>query len=181
MYVRSQRAGERVLRRLRGLHARLKLPINEAKSAVASVYGRSFLGFTCWTRKGEVRRAVSMKALARLKDRIRRLTRRTQGRSIAQAVEELRKYLPGWKAHFALAQTPRRFSDLDERLRHGLRPLHLAQWRRGPTICRELGASKEHACRVAANSRRWWRNGAKALHRMLSLDYFDRPGRPRLS
>lgn len=184
VYVRSRRAGERVLRRLRCLYARLKLSINEAKSAVAPVRGRSFLGFTFWMRKGEVRRAVSAKALDRLKDRIRSLTRRTRGRSIAQVVEELRAYLPGWKAYFALAQTPRRFSDLDEWLRHRLRTLHLTQWRRGPTIYRELralGASPEHARQVAANSRRWWRNGAKALNRVLTLDYFDRLGLPRLS
>lgn len=184
VYVRSQRAGERVLRRLRRLYAGLKLTINEAKSAVAPVRGRSFLGFTFWTRSGEVRRGVSQKARARFQDRIRTLTRRTRGRSIEQVVGELKAYLRGWKGYFHLAQTPSVFRALDEWLRHRLRTLHLKQWKRGKTMYRELmalGASPEHARQVAANSRSWWKNGAKALNRILTLSYFDRLGLPRLS
>jgi len=184
VYVRSQRAGERVLDSLRRHYARLKLTINEAKSAVASVRGRSFLGFTFWRRSGEVRCAVSAKALTRLKDRLRTLTWRSRGRSIAQVVEDLRAFVPGWKAYFHLAQTPSVFADLDEWLRHRLRTLHLKHWRRGTTMYRELrarGASLDDARRIAANSRRWWKNGGKALNRVLPVAYFDRLGVPRLS
>jgi RNA-directed DNA polymerase len=173
-----------VLDSLRRHYTRLKLTINEAKSAVAPVRGRSFLGFTFWRQRGEVRRAASSKALTRLKDRLRTLTRRSRGWSIAQVVDDLRAYLPGWKAYFRLAQTPRIFSDLDEWLRHRLRTLHLKHWRRGRTIYRELcarGASPDHARLVAANSRSWWKNGAKALNRVLTLAYFDQLGLPRLS
>ena len=184
VYVRSHRAGERVMALLRRCYARLKLTINDAKSAVAPVCNRSFLGFTFWMRQGEVCRAVSKKAQARYKDRIRMLTRRTRGRSIEQVAEDLRAYLPGWKGYFHLAQTPGIFRELDEWLRHRLRVLHLKQWKRGTTMYRELrqlGASPEHAQRIAANSPSWWKNGAKALNRVLTIGYFDRLGVPRLS
>lgn len=185
VYVRSQRAGERVLRSLRRHYARLKLTINEAKSAVASVYGRGFLGYTFWaTRAGVPRRAVATKALERFRDRIRTITRRTRGRSMSQVIDELRTFVPGWRAFFQLADTPRVFADLDGWLRRRLRMLHLKQWRRGPTIFRELrarGASVEHARSAAAHSGCWWGPGAHALNRVLPVAYFDQLGVPRLT
>lgn len=185
VYVRSRKAGERVMEQLRRLYGRLKLTINDAKSAVAPACGRSFLGFELWsTRAGDIRRAVAAKALDRFKDRIRRLTGRTRGRSIEQVVDELQAYLPGWKAYFALAQTPSRFRELDEWLRHRLRTLHLKQWRRGTTTFRELralGAPLALACGAAAHCGRWWGNGANALNRVLTIVYFDQLGVPRLS
>ena len=73
---------------------------------------------------------------------------------------------------------------MDEWLRHRLRAIQLKQWKRGPTMCRELralGASPGVAQRVAANSRRWWRNSAKLLNSVLNIAWFDRMGLPRLS
>lgn len=90
----------------------------------------------------------------------------------------------GWKAYFQLAQTPGVFRKLDEWLRHRLRALQLKHWRRGKTMYRELlamGASKENARLVAANSRCWWRNSYLALNRTMPIAYFDRLGVPRLS
>ena len=101
-----------------------------------------------------------------------------------EVVERLRPYLLGWKAYFRLAQTPRVWRELDEWLRHRLRALQLKQWKRGTTMYRELralGATHEVAHRVAANSRRWWRNSAKLLNSVLTVAYFDRLGVPRLS
>lgn len=186
VYVRSRRAGERVLARLRRCYARLKLTINEAKSAVAPVRGRTFLGYTFWfaARGTEVRRAVAAKAMQRFKDRIRTLTRRNGGRSIEQVVDGLKAYLPGWKAYFQLAQTPGVFRTLDEWLRHRLRALHLKQWKRGTTVypaLLRLGASPEDARTVAAHSRRWWSNSRYRLNRALPISYFDRLGVPKLS
>jgi group II intron reverse transcriptase/maturase len=184
VYVRSQRAGERVLARLRRCYARLRLRVNEAKSAIALATRRPFLGFALWSWRGEVRRAVSSKALARYKERVRRLTRRTRGRSIEQVAQDLGDYVPGWTGYFHLAQTPRVFCELDEWMRHRLRVLHLKQWRRGNTMYRELralGAKDWQARNVAANSRCWWRNSAKSLNGVLTLAYFDRLGVPRLS
>ena len=84
---------------LRKLYGDLKLQINEAKSVVASAFGRKFLGYALWVAKGkEVKCAVAHKALDNFKARIRQLTRRTGGRSMEQVVQKLRPYLLGWKA-----------------------------------------------------------------------------------
>ncbi len=185
VYVRSQRAGERVLAGLRRLYGRLRLKVNEAKTAVASATGRKFLGYALWRGAGgEVKCAVATKALSVFKQRVRWLTRRSGGRSLAQVVERLRSYLLGWKGYFHLAQTPGVFRRLDEWLRHRLRAIQLKQWRRGRTMHRELlalGASSTDAHRIAANSRRWWRNSGYLLNRAMPLAYFDRLGLPRLS
>jgi RNA-directed DNA polymerase len=185
VYVGSRRAGERVMAHLRKLYAKLRLQINEAKSAVASAFGRKFLGYALWVGKGkEVRCAVAKKALDNFKARIRQLTRRSGGRSMAQVVEKLRPYLLGWKAYFGLAQTPKVWRELDEWLRHRLRAIQLKHWKRGCTIYRELmalGATQSAAERVADNSRCWWRNSRGALNTVLTIAYFDRLGVPRLS
>ena len=184
VYVRSRRAGERVMALLRRLYGKLKLTVNEAKSAVGSAFGRKFLGYELWERRGEVRRAVAAKAMATFKQRVRELTRRSGGRSLAQVVERLRTYLLGWKAYFRLAQTPGVMRKRDEWLRHRLRAIQLRQWRRGTTIHRELcrlGATGAVARKVAANSRCWWRNSGMLLNAVLNLAYFDALGLPRLS
>lgn len=176
VYVRSWKAGERVMALLR----RLRLTVNESKSAVASVFGRRFLGYALWrTSQGEVRRGVSENALQAFKHRVRQLTRRNGGRSIEQVVEKPRSYLLGWKGYYGLAQIPRVWRRLDEWIRRRLRTPHLKQWRRGKMAYRELlrlGASPS----VAA-SRRWWHNSRSAIHNVLTIAYFDRLGVPRLS
>ena len=185
VYVGSKKAGERVMAYLRKLYTGLKLQINEAKSAVASAFGRKFLGYELWVAKGrEVKCAVAHKALDNFKARIRQLTRRSGGRSMAQVVETLRPYVRGWKAYFGLAQTPQVWRRLDEWLRHRLRAIQLRHWKRPKTIYRELkvlGASEEVARQVAGNCRRWWRNSDRLLKTVLTIAYFDRLGLPRLS
>ena len=185
VYMGSIKAGQRVMVYLRKLYAGLKLQINEAKSAVCSALGRKFLGYALWVGKGrEVKCAVAKKALDSFKARIRALTRRSGGRSMEQVVAKLRPYLLGWKAYFGMAQTPGLWRELDEWLRHRLRAIQLKQWKRGKTIWRALkalGASDAVAKRVAANSRRWWRNSAGLLNSVLTIAYFDRLGLPRLS
>jgi group II intron reverse transcriptase/maturase len=185
VYVRSQRAGERVLQALRDCYARLALTINESKTAVGSVWGRKFLGYSLWAApRGEVKRAVAKTALGTLRERIRQLTRRTRGRSLEQIAEDLRGYVPGWKSYFQLAQTPGVMKSLDEWLRHRLRAVQLKQWRRGTTMFRELralGASVDLAARIAGNAKRWWHNSSLGLNRVMSVAYFDRLGVPRFS
>jgi len=184
VYVRSRRAGERVMAVLRRCYARLRLKVNEAKSAVASVTGRKFLGYSFWFAKGEVKRKVAAKPLATFKQRVRQLTRRSGGRGMAEVIERLRPYLLGWKAYFGLAQTPGIRRSLDEWLRHRLRAIQLKHWKRGTTMYRELralGAPPGLARTVAANSRRWWRNSDGLLNAVLTIAYFDRLGVPRLS
>ena len=185
VYVRSQKAGERVLHGMRKTYARLHLKVNETKSAVTSAFGRKFLGYSLWLRSdGSVRRAVADTAIKTYKRRIRQITRRNGGRSLSEVVEELRRYMPGWKAYFRLAQTPKIFRGLDEWLRHRLRALQLKHWKRGTTAYRELramGASRDQAARVAAGTRRWWRNSRFELNQLMPVAYFDRLGVPRLS
>jgi RNA-directed DNA polymerase len=92
--------------------------------------------------------------------------------------------VPGWKAFFRLAQTPKVLRELDEWLRHRLRAVQLKQWKRGTTMYRELlalGSTPSAARQVAANGRRWWHNSAKALNSVLTISWFDRLGLPRLS
>ena len=185
VYVRSRRAGERVLAGLTQLYERLHLMVNEAKTAVAPASRRTFLGYAFWYGPGgQVKCRVADKALKTFKQRIRQLTRRSGGRNLSEIAERLRAYLPGWKAYFQLAQTPKVFRELDQWIRHRLRAVQLKHWRRGTTMYRELkamGALDEDARKVAANSRCWWRNSRMALNRALPIAYFDRLGVPRLS
>lgn len=100
VYVGSRKAGERVMALLRRLYGRLHLTINEGKSAVTSVFGRKFLGFSFWRgRDGAVKRRVADKPLKAFKRRVRQLTRRSGGRSMAEVAERLRVYVLGWKAY----------------------------------------------------------------------------------
>lgn len=185
VYVHSRKAGERVMELLRGLYAKLHLTVNETKSAVASVFGRKFLGYSLWVAKGKlVKFRVADKPMATFKQRIRQLTRRSGGRSMGQVVQRLRPYMLGWKAYFGLSQTPKVWRTLDEWLRHRLRAIQLKHWKRGTTMFRELrtiGASVDVAAQVAGNSRRWWRNSDRLLKTVLSIAYFDQLGVPRLS
>ncbi len=185
VYVRSRRAGERVMELLRSLYAQLHLTVNETKSAVASVFGRKFLGFSFWAApRGEIRCKVAAKPLATFKQRIRQLTGRSGGRSMVEVVERLRPYVLGWKAYFRLAQTPHIWRRLDEWMRHRLRAIQLKHWKRSSTMFRELkalGATRGAARQVAGNSRRWWHNSDRLLKTVLTTAYFDRLRVPRLS
>jgi group II intron reverse transcriptase/maturase len=185
VYVRSRRAGERVMEALRRHFAKLRLRVNESKSAVARPWDRKFLGYSFWFAKGrEVKRRVASKALVAMKNRVRDITKRSGGRSITSVVAELRSYLVGWKGYFQLADTPRIFSDLDEWIRHRLRALHLKQWKRGRTAYRELvarGLPPETAAGIARNTRRWWWNSSKAINVAFPVSYFDGLGLPRLA
>jgi RNA-directed DNA polymerase len=185
VYVRSRRAGERVMALLRRLYGRLHLRVNEAKSAVVSVFGRKFLGYAFWAGpKGTIKRKVADKAIKAFKDHIRALTPRLTGRSMAAVVAKLRIFMLGWKAYFRLAQTPKVWRTLDEWIRHRFRAIQLKQWKRGKTIFRELtarGAKPAIAHQVAANSRRWWRNSGMLLNAVLTIKWADQFGLPRLA
>jgi hypothetical protein len=183
VYVRSRRAGERAMALLRRLFARLRLRVNETKSALDLAFNRQILGYSLWEpRERAVGLRVADKALAAMKERVRSITGRLGGRSMAQVVAELRKYLPGWRNYFSLADYPGSFTRLDQWIRRRLRAVHLKQWKRGPKVYRELrarGASHLVAVRIAAHTRRWWATSG-TLNAALPNPYFDGLGVPRL-
>ena len=186
VYVRSKRAGGDAMQTLRRLYARLRLRINEAKSAVDKPWNRKFLGYSFWVAPGKkVKLRVAAKALEAMKTRVREITARSRGRAMKTVFAELRGYLKGWKEYFRLASTPGVFSDLDEWIRHRLRTLQLKQWKRGITVYKELRARGigQHASALAARfARNWWRVGAhKAMQIALPTSYYDKEGVPRLA
>src|SRR3954466_14086611 len=185
VYVRTQRSGERVMTSLRKLFEKLKLRVNEAKSKVNRATKSKFLGFSFWVAKGRlIRRRVAPQAIERMKERVRELTRRSAGRSLAQICKPLGTYLVGWKAYFRLAETPGAFADIDGWVSHRLRAVQLKHWKRGRVVYRELvarGMAPDTASRVAGNSRRWWRNSAMALNMALPNELFKRLGVPKLA
>jgi RNA-directed DNA polymerase len=160
IYVRSQRAGERVLAGIeRFLEKRLKLKINKAKSAVAKPSVRKFLGFS-FTGGTEPRRLVAPQAIARFKAKVRELTRRTCGKSLAQIARELSVYLIGWRGYFGFCQTPSALRKLDRWLRRRLRAIAWKQWKRGTTRFAELrrrGVGRDLAAQTAGSPHGPWR------------------------
>ncbi|WP_228556924.1 group II intron reverse transcriptase/maturase [Myxococcus faecalis] len=185
VYVRSKRAGQRVLQTLRELYARLRLRINEEKSAVDRPWNRKFLGYSFWVAPGrQVKRRVAPKALEAMKARVREITARNAGRSMAAVMRELKEYLTGWKQYFRRAETPGIFETLDQWVRRRLRQVQLKQWKRGTTIYRELrrrGAPEDVARQVAAISRCWWKNAGGKVQLALPTRYYDDLGVPRLA
>ena len=186
VYVRSKRAGERVMKTLRRLYAKLRLRVNEEKSAVARVWNRQFLGYSFWVATGRVvKRRVSAKALVKFKGRIRQITSRIGGRSLEQVAKELRSYMLGWSSYFGLADTPGIFHSLDQWIHRRLRALQLKQWKRGTTAYRALRARgvAQHAAAMAARfTRSWWHVAAHpALHMALPVRYLEELGVPRLA
>lgn len=185
VYVHSHRAGQRVMALLRRLYAKLRLTVNETKSAVSSVFARrKFLGYDFWRSGSQIKCAVADKPMAAFKQRIRQLTRRSGGRSMQQVVDRLRAYLLGWKGYFRLAQTPRAWRGLDRWIRRRLRAIQLKHWRRPFAIyraLRALGADVSAAKSVAYHAGRWWHTSGGILKSVLTIEFFDRLGVPRLS
>ncbi len=183
VYVRSRKAGQRAMAHVRKLLTKLRLRVNESKSRVVRASRQSLLGYSFWYLRGEVRLRAAKKSLVRMKDRVRRITRRACGRSIEQVIGQLNSYLRGWRNYFALAQTGGLFRALDGWIRRRLRALQLGHWKRArPTIraLRALGATSELAWKIARNTRRYWWNSAKLVHHLLTNRYFDQQGLVRL-
>jgi RNA-directed DNA polymerase len=185
IYVRSQRAGERVMAGIeKFLAKRLKLKVNKAKSAVAKPSVRKFLGFS-FTSGREPRRRVAPQALDRFKARVRELTRRTRGQSVARIVKELSVYLRGWRGYFGFCQTSSVLRELDKWTRRRLRAIAWTQWKRGPTRFAELrrcGVGRDLAAQTAASPRGPWRvSKSRALNIALPIGYFGSLGLPSLT
>jgi RNA-directed DNA polymerase len=180
IYVRSQKAGERVMASIeRFLAKRLKLKLNKAKSAVAKPNVRKFLGFS-FTNGMQPKRRIAPQAIARFKAKVRELTRRTRGASMPQIVKELSVYLIGWRGYFGFCETPSVLRALDEWTRRRLRAIAWKQWKRGSTRFVELrrrGAGRDLAAQTAGSPCGPWRlSNSPALNVALPIAFFGSLG-----
>jgi RNA-directed DNA polymerase len=168
----------------RFLTTRLRLKVNETKSAVAQSGERKFLGFTI-SNDSEPLRQIAAKALARFKERTRELTRRTLGVSLPQLIAPLARYLTGWRAYFGFCQTPIVLRNLDAWIRRRLRMYIWRQWKNGPTRyaqLRRLGVPHFRAAVAAGVGPAYWRMARHAaVQQALSNAFFDSLGLPRLA
>ncbi len=184
IYVRSERAGQRVMKSVTSfITGQLKLKVNENKSAVARPQERKFLGFSF--RDGpEAKRAIAPKALDRFKDRIRAITRQAKGVSMESTVEELARYMVGWRGYFGFCETPDVLIYLTRWVRLRLRCALWRQWktpRRRRAALLQLGVRPQLAANTAGSGRGpWYLARSKALSVGLSNAYFRSLGLPAL-
>jgi RNA-directed DNA polymerase len=162
---------------------RLKLRVNEQKSAVARPVDRKFLGFS-FTGAKEPKRRIAAKALLRFKRKVRELTGRTRGIGIEQMTKELSSYLRGWKGYFGFCETPTVLESLDQWIRRRLRSMIWKQWKRGKVRFRKLcdrGVSRNLAATTAGNTHGPWHiANSPAMSHAFPIAYFDSLGLPRL-
>ena len=185
IYVRSRRAGERVMESMtRFITTKLKLKVNEQKSAVARPWVRKFLGFS-FTNAGVPKRRIAPKAVDRFKERIRELTSRTRGVSVERMARELSRYLQGWIGYFGKCETPSVLENLEKWVRRRLRSAIWRQWKRGTVRFAELvkrGVNRELAAKTAGSGHGPWRLAeSPGLHFALPNTYFDSLGIPKLT
>jgi RNA-directed DNA polymerase len=184
VYVTSERAGLRVKASLtQFLATRLKLKVNEAKSAVAQPWRRKFLGFS-FTWGKALKRRIAPQALLRFKQRVRGLSSRTQGRALREVVQRLAPYLRGWRGYFGFCETPSVLRDLDQWIRRRLRSLVWKQWKRGRRRFAELvarGVGRNLAAQTAGSAHGPWQLAVSpALHLALPNTLFVALGLPQL-
>src|SRR6184192_4311633 len=184
VYVCSERAGQRVMESIsRFITQKLKLKVNEAKSAVARPQERKFLGFS-FSAGPEVKRIIAPKALERFKQRIRDITRRAKGVSIKTTMEELASYMRGWRGYFGFCETPQVLVALTRWVRLRLRAALWRQWKtphRRRAALLALGVRPRLASNTAGSGRGpWYLARAKALSVGLSNAYFKSLGLPSL-
>jgi RNA-directed DNA polymerase len=181
IYVRSRRAGERVMQSITAfLQRRLKLKVNASKSAVAQPQERKFLGFS-FTPGPRVRRRVAEKAILRFKGRIRELTRRTHGIH-SRGMKRLTDYVRGWRGYFGFCETPWVLRGLEQWLRRRVRAVFWKQWKHGSQRVKEMvkrGVDRDLARSTVGSSSRhgcWRLSHSRALSLALPTAYFDSLG-----
>jgi len=180
IYVRSQRSGQRIMESVKGFLAnRLKLTVNEAKSAVARPWERKFLGYSVTAQQSSKIR-IAKQSIQRLMDVVRELSSKGRGRSLPETIERLNPVLRGWMNYFSLSQSRRPTEELDAWVRRRLRCLVWRQWKRPKT--REskmlaLGLDAQRAWKSSVNGRGpWWNAGAKHMIAALPPKFFTQLG-----
>jgi RNA-directed DNA polymerase len=182
IYVKSRRAGERVLQSVtRWLAQKLRLTVNQSKSAVDRPSARQFLGFTFTVQR---KRSIAPKARVKFKQRIRQLTRRRRGSSLQRVVQDLQRYLVGWRGYFGFCETPSVLRDFESWIRRRLRAYVWRQWKTGRrryAALRSLGVPRDTAARTAGSSKGSWRiSRSPALDGALSKAFWAELGVPSL-
>jgi RNA-directed DNA polymerase len=184
IYVRSERAGQRVMDSItRFIIERLKLKVNDKKSAVARPQERKFLGFS-FTDGPAIRRRSAPKAVHRFKERIREITRQAKGVSLETTMAKLAPYMRGWRGYFGFCETPHLLVDLTRWVRRRLRAALWRQWRtqrRRRAMLIQLGVRGRLAHNTAGSGHGPWHLAhSKALNVALSNAYFRDRGLPSL-
>ena len=180
IYVRSLRAGERVLDSTeRFLKKRLRLTVNREKSAVDRPWKRKFLGYT-FTMHFQPKFKVAPESVKRFKGRLREMFRRGRGRSLRRVIGDLRPVLIGWVSYYRKSKVRNVFEQLDQWIRRKLRVILWRQWKRNWTRAKELirrGLSREQAWTSATNGRGpWWNAGASHMNRAVPTRYLSQLG-----
>jgi RNA-directed DNA polymerase len=177
VYVASERAAQRVLEGVTVfVEQRLHLRVNQAKSGVAPATVRGLLGFGFLRHSGRVRVRLERKTKHRLKARLRALTSRRRSIAMPVRLALINRFLAGWSAYFALAETPSVFDELDEWLRRRLRQVRWKEWKRFAARRRNLvalGIPDRLARQWAASRKGYWRlSGSAPLHRAMPNAYW---------
>ena len=180
IYVKSQKAGERVKSSVTTfLEERLRLTVNQAKSAVDRPWKRSFLGYSM-TYHLKPRLKVAPGPVKRLIAKVREISRRGRGRNLKKLIEELTPKLRGWVAYFRYAEVKGIFEELDGWVRRKLRCILWRQWKRPGTRAKKLmqrGLTEARACKSAYNGRGpWWNAGAAHMNHAFRKSYFTQLG-----
>ena len=178
IYVKSLAAGERVLASMkRFFDKRLKLKVNESKSAVAPVEERQFLGYRLL---GEGKLVIANHSVERLKDKVRSITKRNRGVSLERVISELNSTLRGWINYFQLTQWPSQAQKLDGWIRRKVRCYRLKQRKKPGSIAKflmELGVPAQGAWAVAKSGKGWWRLSMSIpVHHALNNTWFKEQG-----
>ena len=180
IYVKTQRAGERVLESVKAfLEQKLKLKVNPKKSKVERAKRVKFLGFSFYKRKGEVLIRIANRTKERFVEKLRRLTKRTRSGKLEDILTEINRYLMGWLGYYRLANTPSVLEELDEWIRRRLRQLIWKRWTRGRTRYRELvalGVPKWQAQAGAGGKSPWRMAHSPVIHMALSNVYWRKAG-----
>jgi RNA-directed DNA polymerase len=180
IFVRSERAGQRVMASTRRfIEVRLRLEVNQEKSAVAQPDQRHFLGFRmCRSEGGGVEIHISRRTKERLDQQIRALTPATWGRSLAACFEELNLYLRGWSAYYRICteEGANGFPRFDAHVRRRVRRIIIHQKKRARHLFRHLlarGVSREAAAGTAYSRRgAWHRSNRPGMTRAYPNQWF---------
>jgi RNA-directed DNA polymerase len=182
IYVHTQRAGERVKESVALFLAnKLKLKVNEAKSAVDRPWKRKFLGYTMTMRDKEPRLRASIQSIRKLKDSLRAIFRRGRGRNMERLIkEDLNPIIRGWGNYFSLTKVKKIPEELDYWIRRKLRCILWRQMKRAGTRgkrLRKLGLDEARAWASATNGRGpWWNAGASHMNQAYPITYFNKLG-----